>query len=1047
MSTDPAAGCAGKARVLKSRSSASRRQQGGRGTAVGTRPFTSDRKVWNNPVVVAQLDSALARTLLSGAAGVDVDRDAVETAVNQQLIHGGALDTLLLEAGVVDEPTVARALSQAWRTVAVATTAFDEPDPRAVALLPARMAVAMGLVPFQLDADGTLHVACRAPLDAGLISEVGALIRADVVAHVVPEVRLLQGLAAAYDHELGERFVSLLRHLAPLSKAVLAAGLTATDADTSRPADEPIVSWDLVEAMAHLAAQDSRDGIARVAVAYARRFLPFAAVFGVRDNAAVGWHRSGPSEGLQFAARPFPIPADGFLAQALSSPSPLLLKPELGAGNAAVFGWLGRRRPKTVLVVPIVVARRPVGALYADGGIRQRDPREVGELVGFSARLGPAFESLLRQRHRAHPSLFPQPALTIPPTAVEPMILKPAIVLPGPPPMPPMPSSLPAPPAWTASTPPASSMSALSSLSMASSSSSMASSMASSSLASLLPAGSAAAFAVPSMPVPAVTMPAIVAPQSLLSPPPDGSSPFARGYVTPAPPSPLPAPPPFLSPSLSSSASSVSSLASLPRRPSSIVLSGIGAPLNEHLPRQMAVPASSLSTTSALFAVGDDSAPDAWRGALRDTVEKGLQGGSAAALPDDDDDLNWEAVVYDPAHAAELDKDKDRGRADRAERTLDFPSLSSSTLADLYGNGGDDSDTGTSTTTTLTMAATTTTAPTPATTDGDDNGPGWSTATTTPPSAAVDPEAASALPVRDPPLATMSHRELVELLFAGDDDLVARASRELVSRGLAAVPALGERFPGRLRVDPFDPGENVRTTAALGPLVDVLGRLGNDGLDAAVTHVDSRYPAHRFAAVLLFALTPDSRAMDLLRSRLHDAEPRVQRLAAEALMPFLAHPRFETLLVHLRERAAATTKPYPVEARRRATELLGEFRDVGAIPLLMTLLGFNEMQEPARHALRAITLQDFGARPKAWEKWWARAKKRSRLDWLLEALSSEELSLRSAAHRELADLAGDDFGYRADADKRSRQRAVDVWVQWWAEEQRRAPQPRAAARL
>ena len=293
----------------------------------------------------------------------------------------------------------------------------------------------------------------------------------------------------------------------------------------------------------------------------------------------------------------------------------------------------------------------------------------------------------------------------------------------------------------------------------------------------------------------------------------------------------------------------------------------------------------------------------------------------------------------------------------------------------------------------------------------------------------------------------MSHRELVELLFAGDDDLVARASRELVSRGLAAVPALGERFPGRLRVDPFDPGENVRTTAALGPLVDVLGRLGNDGLDAAVTHVDSRYPAHRFAAVLLFALTPDSRAMDLLRSRLHDAEPRVQRLAAEALMPFLAHPRFETLLVHLRERAAATTKPYPVEARRRATELLGEFRDVGAIPLLMTLLGFNEMQEPARHALRAITLQDFGARPKAWEKWWARAKKRSRLDWLLEALSSEELSLRSAAHRELADLAGDDFGYRADADKRARQRAVDVWVQWWAEEQRRAPQPRAAARL
>ena len=79
----------------------------------------------------------------------------------------------------------------------------------------------------------------------------------------------------------------------------------------------------------------------------------------------------------------------------------------------------------------------------------------------------------------------------------------------------------------------------------------------------------------------------------------------------------------------------------------------------------------------------------------------------------------------------------------------------------------------------------------------------------------------------------------------------------------------------------------------------------------------------------------------------------------------------------------------------------------------MGLLAFPEMQETARLALRAITLQDLGARPKAWDKWWQRAKKRSRLDWLIEGLASEELELRAAAHRELADLAGDDFGYRA----------------------------------
>jgi hypothetical protein len=70
-----------------------------------------------------------------------------------------------------------------------------------------------------------------------------------------------------------------------------------------------------------------------------------------------------------------------------------------------------------------------------------------------------------------------------------------------------------------------------------------------------------------------------------------------------------------------------------------------------------------------------------------------------------------------------------------------------------------------------------------------------------------------------------------------------------------------------------------------------------------------------------------------------------------------------------------------------------------------------------------------------------------RLDWLLEGLASEELELRSAAHRELAGLAGDDFGYRPDADKRSRQRSIEVWQQWWVEEQQRTAHPKAAARL
>jgi len=978
--------------------------------------WTRVASVWNKRRVPPPLDSSLVKALLAGRAG-DVDAAAVEAAVNQQLIHGGALDTLLLEAQALSEARLAAVLCEVWQTAPVTPQALRAPAAAAVARLPRRMAVAMGLVPLEIDADARLHVACRSPLDQGLVAEVSELLQQDVVAHVVPEVRLRQGMQAAYGHDLDERFVSLLRAIDPESASTVSASSPgAAPTGTPTASNEAVVSWDLVEALAHLAAQDSRDGIGRVAVAYARKFLPFAAIFGVRDGACIGWQREGPAKGLAFT-RPFPLPDDCFVTPALASSSPVLLRPDASDGSAAFFGWLGRRRPQTALVVPIVVARRAVGALYADGGFRHRDPREVGELVAFAARLGAAFESLLRQRHRAHPSIFPQPSPPTPPTT------PPEAVSPPPPEV----SSSPPPP--EVSSPPASPPDASSPSpspeapppEAPAAHEAVAPSPSSSTVDEPAPTEDALPEPPPAPPAPAAAttdgMPSMPAMPSVRR---DGTSPFARGYSKPAaPPSTPSLPPSAAAPAPPDESAYVADALG------DIVITGVGPPLNEHLPTLAATDAAPEAPAQPFFPLPEEKASEAWRGALHATVEQGLQGGSV-----DDDDLDWEAVVYDPAHAAELEGGP-TAPAPKPKEALDFPTLSTSTLADLI----DDLD-----------------APPPVPADAAlADGPATDalSAPGAAPTGAASVEAAleASSSKVSAPLASQTHKELVELLFAGDDDVVARAGRELVSRGRAAVPALGERFPGRLRIDPFDPGDNVRSADRLGPLVDVLARLGHDGLDAAIPHVDSRYPAHRFAAVLLFAHTPDARAIDLLRNRLHDAEPRIQKLAAEALVPFLAHPRFETLLVHLRERTSATAKPYPLEARRRAAELLGEFRDVGAVPLLVNMLAFPEMQEVARHALRATTLQDLGARPKPWEKWWQRAKKRSRIDWLIDGLQSEELSLRQLAHRELAALTGDDFGYRADCDKRARARAVEVWLQWWVAEQKQTSHPKAAASL
>src|SRR5688572_28129245 len=137
-----------------------------------------------------RLDTPLSRALLDGGK---VDPSALEDAIQQQLVHGGALDTILLEMGLVDEKTVAKLLAQAWGTPPVEAQQIERPDAAAVRALPERMAIAMRVCPVLVD-DAGLHVLVAAPLDKALIEEVSAMLSRPLVAHVVPEVRLWQGL-------------------------------------------------------------------------------------------------------------------------------------------------------------------------------------------------------------------------------------------------------------------------------------------------------------------------------------------------------------------------------------------------------------------------------------------------------------------------------------------------------------------------------------------------------------------------------------------------------------------------------------------------------------------------------------------------------------------------------------------------------------------------------------------------------------------------------------------------------------------------------------
>lgn len=935
-----------------------------------------------------RLDTRLSRLLLDeGRLSVE----ALEDAVQQQVVHGGALDTILLELGLIDEDAASGALCIAWETLPVPLEQVTRPASAATRRLPGRVAAATGICPFLDDEEG-VHVLVSAPLDHALLEEVSSLVNSPLVPHVVPEVRLRQALAAAYAIPLEERYASLARLLdgEAATRPGAPSAPSAEEARAPAPADDvteqDAQGWDVVEALAHLAAQDTREGIAQVALAWARRFLPFAAIFGVRGGMAAGWRRSGPCEGAQFESRPLAVPAGSLLEQLLENPSPQLCKPPLTDGNMAFLGWLGRRRPQTSLLIPIVVAERTVAVLYADGGVRSRDFDSMSDLVAFGARIGPAFESLLRARHRAHADLFQRAPGASAAEAAE-------------------------------ATEPAA-----------------AQETAQQATGSAAPPPRAQEGARPSAP-PAQPEAGRTAPS-----PRDGTSPFARGYTAPTRPPP-PAPKrerpaeeetwthqSLVIDRLSGDEATPSALATLAGKIKKPAAASPSASLDElrppspdeiddwgdvddssggiagfepdeeevRLDTAVAVVAAKLAHAEddagdwregvagglpkALVRSAAGSAPatddaaeredaadaavafthldDAWTGALAETVARGHQGGEAS--PDErpvlDDDGEWEDVVLDGAYARALEEPK----------------------------------------------------PPPA------GGP------------PVEPEAKAR--AADP----TAIDELVAGLESLHPRVVAEAKAALVALGDEATAALAARFPGRLLTDPFALDEPPESAAELGPLVEVLAGLGPAGLDAAIPHLDARYPAHRYVATWLFLAVPDERCLDVLRPRLHDSEPKIRRIAAEALSHFMAHPRFEPLLVQLRERVGS---PMP-EARQRAIWLLGFFRDVGAVPLLIKQLDERNtlVVDAARAALRQIALQDLEPKSKIWLKWWEKARKRSRIDWLIEGLKSRDRDLRYIASTELSRLVGTDFGYRCDDPKRARDAAVKRYEQWWDDE-------------
>jgi hypothetical protein len=258
---------------------------------------------------------------------------------------------------------------------------------------------------------------------------------------------------------------------------------------------------------------------------------------------------------------------------------------------------------------------------------------------------------------------------------------------------------------------------------------------------------------------------------------------------------------------------------------------------------------------------------------------------------------------------------------------------------------------------------------------------------------------------------------------AGAEDAITEAAL----RAPEALRALIRRFPGKLRIERFAVTGRTLRAAQYGGLLELVIRLGAAASDFLIDRMSVVQRDIRFYATVCAAELRLRNAVFALAERLFDQDFGVRATAIEALASYppgdLGHA-----MVRAR-RAVHSTDPDVVAAATSALIALG---DIDAIPDLIGVIERADRGgDHARRALIALTAQDFGASERKWRKWYDTARRRHRVEWLVEGLLHKEDAVRETAINSLRRLTGEYFGYHHDLPRKEREAAAERWAAWW----------------
>ncbi|HEY0990090.1 MAG TPA: hypothetical protein VGD80_23720, partial [Kofleriaceae bacterium] len=260
-----------------------------------------------------------------------------------------------------------------------------------------------------------------------------------------------------------------------------------------------------------------------------------------------------------------------------------------------------------------------------------------------------------------------------------------------------------------------------------------------------------------------------------------------------------------------------------------------------------------------------------------------------------------------------------------------------------------------------------------------------------------------------------------------DEGGAEEAIAEAIERTAETLRALTRRFPGTLRVDRFAVTGRPLRAAQYSGLLELVIRLGATASELLIERMTAPQRDVRFYATICAAELRPRGAVFGLAERLFDQDFGVRAAAVEALAGYAPQELGHALL--RARRAVHSSDPDVVAAASGALVALG---DTESIPDLIGVIERGGRGgDHARRALTALTAQDFGASERKWRKWYEAARRRHRIEWLIEGLGHKEDAIRENAINVLRRLTGEYFGYHHDLPRKERDAAAQRWSEWW----------------